>query len=112
MHPNVVEEAIRYDRHIDLPMWMSTLSLNDKSVPFYEQKDLECDELDMKAGNQNGEDQGKKRGPKILNGYGLEKKSNKKGDFKDKKATFKVDKEVKRFLDDVILRVEEIDQDD
>jgi hypothetical protein len=46
MHPNVVEEAVRYDRHIDLPMWMSTLSLNDKAMPFYEQKDLECEDLE------------------------------------------------------------------
>lgn len=36
MHPSVVNEAIRYDRHIDLPMWMSTLSLEDKAVSFYE----------------------------------------------------------------------------
>jgi len=35
MHPNVVGEAVIYDRNIDLPMWMSTLSLNDKAVPFY-----------------------------------------------------------------------------
>jgi hypothetical protein len=36
MHPNVVKEAIRYDRNIDLPMWFSTMSLNDKAMPFYE----------------------------------------------------------------------------
>ncbi len=36
MHPNVVKEAIRYDRNIDLPMWFSSMSLRDDAVPFYE----------------------------------------------------------------------------
>lgn len=35
MHPNVVEESVKYDRHIDLPMWMTTLSLDDKAIPYY-----------------------------------------------------------------------------
>ena len=48
MHPNVVREAEVYDRHIDLPMWFSTLTLNPKAMPFYEQKELECAEFDMK----------------------------------------------------------------
>ena len=46
MHPNVVDEAVKYDRHIDLPMWMSSLSLEDEQVPYYKQKDLECMEID------------------------------------------------------------------
>lgn len=46
MHPNVVNEAVVYDRHVDLPMWMSTLSLSDDAVPYYRQKDLECAELE------------------------------------------------------------------
>ena len=35
MHPNVVEEASKLDLNIDLPMWLSTLSLRDDAVPFY-----------------------------------------------------------------------------
>ena len=36
MHPNVVQEAIKYDRNVDLPMWMSSLKLDDDAVPFYQ----------------------------------------------------------------------------
>lgn len=32
MHPNVIKEAIKLDRNIDLPMWMSTLTLDDQTV--------------------------------------------------------------------------------
>lgn len=35
MHPNVIEEARKLDLMIDLPLWMSTLSLADNAVPFY-----------------------------------------------------------------------------
>ena len=35
MHPNVVEEANKLDRNIDLPMWFSTLSINENAIPFY-----------------------------------------------------------------------------
>lgn len=35
MHPNVVNEAIKYDRNVDLPMWMSSLTLDDQAIPFY-----------------------------------------------------------------------------
>jgi len=35
MHPNVVNEATKFDRFVDLPMWFSSLSLNDTSVPYY-----------------------------------------------------------------------------
>jgi hypothetical protein len=55
MHPNVVEEAVKYDRHVDLPMWMSSLSLEDNSIPYYKQKDLECNELE-KISQPNGFD--------------------------------------------------------
>jgi len=47
MHPTVVNEAVKYDRHVDLPMWMSSLSLEDNQVPFYQQKELEC--MDIEA---------------------------------------------------------------
>jgi hypothetical protein len=43
MHPNVIEEAKKLDRNIDLPMWMSGLSLNDDSTPFYRQRQKECE---------------------------------------------------------------------
>jgi hypothetical protein len=46
MHPNVISEAEKLDRNIDLPMWMSSLSLNDKAVPFYMQKEQECEFLE------------------------------------------------------------------
>ena len=46
MHPNVIQEANKLDRHIDLPMWLSCLSLEDKAVPFYQQKELECQFLE------------------------------------------------------------------
>lgn len=46
MHPNVITEAEKLDRHIDLPMWLSSLSLDDKAVPFYLQKEQECDFLE------------------------------------------------------------------
>ena len=36
MHPNVVAEASKYDQNVDLPMWMSTLSLDDDFTPFYQ----------------------------------------------------------------------------
>jgi hypothetical protein len=35
MHPSCINEGTKYDRHIDLPMWMSALSLEDDSIPFY-----------------------------------------------------------------------------
>jgi hypothetical protein len=46
MHPNVIREAKKLDRNIDLPMWMSSLSLNEKAVPYYRQRELECDWLE------------------------------------------------------------------
>ena len=29
---NVIKEAIKLDRNIDLPMWMSTLTLDDQTI--------------------------------------------------------------------------------
>lgn len=49
MHPNVVREATKYDRNVDLPMWFSSLSLKDESIPYYRQKDLECNEIEKTA---------------------------------------------------------------
>lgn len=42
MHPNVVQEAIKYDRNVDLPMWMSSLSIEEDTTAYYQQKELEC----------------------------------------------------------------------
>ena len=42
MHPNVIKEATKLDLNIDLPMWMSSMSLNDKAMPFYKQREAEC----------------------------------------------------------------------
>ena len=36
MHPSVVKEAIKYDHYVDLPMWMSSLSLEENSVNYYQ----------------------------------------------------------------------------
>ena len=35
MHPLVVEEAQKLDRNIELPMWFSTLSLDNACMPYY-----------------------------------------------------------------------------
>ena len=51
MHPNVVDEANKLDRNIDLPMWMSSLSINENAMPFYQQKEKECEWLEK---NING----------------------------------------------------------
>ena len=49
MHPNVIDEARKLDRMIDLPMWMSTLSLEDKALPFYKQREIECAFLESRV---------------------------------------------------------------
>jgi hypothetical protein len=36
MHPSVVTEAHQYDENIDLPMWFSSLSLDEEQVNFHE----------------------------------------------------------------------------
>lgn len=46
MHPSVVQEATKYDRYVDLPMWMSSLSLEDNSTPYYQQKEYECSAIE------------------------------------------------------------------
>lgn len=51
MHPDVVSEATKYDHFIDLPMWMSTLSLSDNAVPYYQQKEKECRDLEKSQDN-------------------------------------------------------------
>lgn len=46
MHSNCISEATKLDRNIDLPMWMSSLSIDDKAVPYYKQREMECDWLE------------------------------------------------------------------
>ena len=48
MHPNVVTEAVKYDRHVDLPMWMSSLSLEEVAIPYYQQKENECQMIEKR----------------------------------------------------------------
>lgn len=31
IHPNIVEEAKKFDRNIDVPMWLSTLTLDSNT---------------------------------------------------------------------------------
>lgn len=45
MHPQVVKEAQLYDEHIDLPMWFSTLSIDENSTDFHDQKKAEAQNL-------------------------------------------------------------------
>lgn len=42
MHPSVVKEAEIYDADIDLPMWFSTLSLEDDLTVYHDQKRKEA----------------------------------------------------------------------
>jgi hypothetical protein len=43
MHPVMINEAEKYDLIIDFPSWFSSLSLNEKSVPYTVQKSLEAE---------------------------------------------------------------------
>ena len=52
MHPSVVKEAEIFDANIDLPMWFSTLSLDDNMTVFHDQKRKEAIQL-MRADKQN-----------------------------------------------------------
>ena len=38
-------EAVKYDNYVDLPTWMSTLSINPDSVQYVDQKRMEAEEL-------------------------------------------------------------------
>lgn len=64
-----MEEAVKLDRNIDLPMWLSTLTLEDQTatsnannteedkklvLPFYRQKDLECEWLEKQLSTTGG----------------------------------------------------------
>lgn len=48
MHPNCVEDALRYDQFVDLPLHLSTLSIKDRSVGFACLKALEAEAISKK----------------------------------------------------------------
>lgn len=52
MHPSVVKEAEIFDAQIDLPMWFSSLSLEDSMTAFHDQKRHEALQM-MKGENKN-----------------------------------------------------------
>ena len=93
MHPNVVEEANKLDRNIDLPMWMSTLSLEDDAVPFYVQREQECEWIEHGI---TGCISSKKPGSKFFGPY-----KNKPGFGLDKPQS-----EIHILMNDLLNRVE------
>ena len=42
IHKNIMEQAKRFDLEVDLPSWMSTLSMNEDAVPYYKQKQMDA----------------------------------------------------------------------
>jgi hypothetical protein len=42
IHPFIMEEAIKYDEEIDLPTWMSCLSIDDNAVEYASQKEMQA----------------------------------------------------------------------
>ena len=88
MHPDVVSEATKYDHFIDLPMWMSTLSLSDQALPYYQQKENECKELERSQGHGDTED-----APKLL---GKKRKAAPQDESAD----------VKKLVDEMITTIE------
>ena len=45
MHPDLVEDALKYDQFVDLPLHLSTLSIDEQSVGFNTLKALEADSI-------------------------------------------------------------------
>lgn len=45
MHPNCVEDALRYDQFVDLPLHLSTMSVDPRSCGFTALKSMEADEI-------------------------------------------------------------------
>jgi dsDNA-binding SOS-regulon protein len=45
MHHQVVSEAARYDKLIDFPAWLSTLSEHPNAITFAEQKRREAEQI-------------------------------------------------------------------
>ena len=45
MHPGVLKDAAKYEEHVDLPMWLSTLSLKENATYFHDQKRREAHDI-------------------------------------------------------------------
>lgn len=105
MHPNVVNEATKYDRHVDLPMWMSSLSLDDDATPYYMQKELECQGIEalQNPGCSQANGDPKKRGPKVTTS--LSEKRILRQKEKDQR-------EIRRLMDDILCRLEDKQQEE
>jgi len=90
---------------------MSSLSINEQAVPFYEQKELECAEIDMKIQEEaNGScSMLKKRGPKGLSA--LERKFGRRGELFDAKK-YTMESEVRGVLEYLVQRVEDRDYEE
>lgn len=51
MHPNCVEDALRYDQFVDLPLHLSTMSIDPDSLGFTALKVAEAEEILKKKSN-------------------------------------------------------------
>ena len=51
MHPNCVSDAFLYDHFVELPLHLSTLSVDEASVSFGQLKVMEADEILKKPSN-------------------------------------------------------------
>ena len=80
MHPSAVKEAEIYDVDIDLPMWFSSLSLDEKMTEYHDQKRQEALTI-MKLKNKPAE-------KPVVN-----EKPNKPDKQKQTKLLFKVEKQ-------------------
>lgn len=45
MHPNMMNEALKYDSLVDFPAWFSTLSIKENAVSYTQQKSIEAEKL-------------------------------------------------------------------
>ena len=99
MHSNVVKEAEKLDLNIDLPMWFSCLSLDEKAVPFYAQKKKEQEFLEDQATQKAGG--GRSYQSAYTDGKGRSAKN----------MTFE-QKQVSKLMEDMISRIEANHQQD
>lgn len=51
MHPNCVTDAFLYDNFVELPLHLSTLSVDESSASFGQLKMMEADEILKKPSN-------------------------------------------------------------
>lgn len=45
MHPVMIKEAEKYDLLVDFPSWFSSLSIDENSIPYSQQKSIEAEAL-------------------------------------------------------------------